>query len=106
MDFGALSSSARNKVKSMQYVFDAKEVYSLCVMEAKNSAAAKSLLQTLQKYKKRNSGSDYLSDYSSEEQKVFQNAVCAKKKNYVWYIAMSPDKKKNSKGQKALTKKI
>ena len=30
LDFGALSSAARKKVKTMQYVFDAKEAYSLC----------------------------------------------------------------------------
>ena len=53
MDFGALSSSARKKVKSIQYVCDAKEVYSLCVMTTKNTADAKSLLNTLKKYKKR-----------------------------------------------------
>ena len=54
LDFGALSSSARKKVKTMQYVFDAKEAYSLCVMEAKNVSQAKSLLGTLNSYKKRN----------------------------------------------------
>ena len=35
LDFGALSSAARKKVKTMQYVFDAKEAYSLCVIQAK-----------------------------------------------------------------------
>ena len=54
LDFGALSSAARKKVKAMQYVFDAKEAYSLCVMEAKNVSQAKSLFGTLNKYKKRN----------------------------------------------------
>ena len=43
IDFGALSSSDRKKVKEMQYVFDAKEVYSHCVIKAKNASAAKSL---------------------------------------------------------------
>ena len=54
LDFGALSSAARKKVKTMQYVFDAKEAYSLCVMQAKNASQAKSLLGTLKSYKKRN----------------------------------------------------
>ncbi len=106
LDFGALSSSARKKVKSIQYVCDAKEVYSLCVIKAKNASHAKSLLKTLNKYKKRNCKSDYLSDYSATEKKVFENAVCGKKGNYVWYIAMSSKKKINNKGKTALKKKI
>ena len=52
LDFGALSSAARKKVKTMQYVFDAKEAYSLCVMQAKNASQAKSLLGTLKSYKR------------------------------------------------------
>ena len=59
LDFGALSSAARKKVKTMQYVFDAKEAYSLCVMQAKNASQAKSLLGTLKSYKKRNCKSRY-----------------------------------------------
>jgi len=35
----------------MQYVCDAKEVYILCILQAKNTAGAKSLLKQLQKYK-------------------------------------------------------
>ena len=69
MDFGALSSSDRKKVREMQYVFDAKEVYSLCVIKAKNVSAAKSLFGTLKKYKQSNCKSNYLSDYSSAEKK-------------------------------------
>lgn len=106
LDFGALSSSARKKVERIQYICDAKEVYSLCVIETKNTAQAKSLLGTLKNYKKRNCKSDYLSDYSATEKKVFQNAVCGKKGKYVWYIAMAPDKKRNNKGQTAIKKKI
>ena len=106
MDFGALSSSDRKKVREMQYVFDAKEVYSLCVIKAKNVSAAKSLFGTLKKYKQSNCKSNYLSDYSSAEKKVFQNAVCGKKGKYVWYIAMSPSKKSNNKGQTAIKKNI
>lgn len=106
LDFGALSSSARKKVKSIQYICDAKEVYSLCVIKAKNTSHAKSLLKTLNKYKKRNCKSDYLSDYSATERKVFKNAVCGKKGKYVWYVAVSPKKKVNNKGQKAIKKKL
>lgn len=106
MDFGALSSSARKKVKNIQYVCDAKEVYSLCVIETKNSTDATSLLNVLKKYKKRNCKSDYLSDYSTTEKNVFKNAICGKKENYVWYIAMSPNKKDNTKGQTTLKKKM
>ena len=90
----------------LQYVFDAKEVYSLCVIKAKNVSAAKSLFGTLKKYKQSNCKSNYLSDYSSAEKKVFQNAVCGKKGKYVWYIAMSPSKKSNNKGQTAIKKNI
>lgn len=106
LDFGALSSSARKKVKTIQYVCDAKEVYSLCIMQAKNASNAKSLLSVLKKYKKENCKSDYLSDYSDTEKKVFKNAICGRKGSYVWYIAMSPNKKTNTKGQTALKKKI
>lgn len=106
IDFGGLSASARNKVKNISYVCDAKEVYSLCVMETNRSKDAKTVVKALQKYKKNNTYSDYLSDYSSEEKKVFRNAICGKQGRYVWYIAMSPKKSQNTKGQKALKKKI
>lgn len=106
IDFGGLSASARGKVKSIQYVCDAKEVYSLCLIEAANAANAKTVLNALKKYKKNNCGSNYLSDYSSSEKKVFKNAVCGKKGKYVWYIAMSPNKAKNAKGQTAVRKKV
>ena len=36
LDFGALTHSVRSQVKTIQYVCDSKEAYSLCVMEAKN----------------------------------------------------------------------
>lgn len=106
MDFGALSSTDRKKVQEMQYVFDAKEAFSLCVIKAKDTSGAKSLLGTLNKYKKSNCKSDYLSDYSSAEKKAFQNAVCGRKGKYVWYIAMSSAKKGNNKGQAAIKKNI
>lgn len=106
MDFGALSSSARKKVKSIQYVCDDKEVYSLCVMEAKEDSGAKALLKAVKKYKKSNCASDYLHDYSAEEQRVFKNAVCGKKGRYIWYIAMSTKKAKNKKGQAAIKKQL
>lgn len=106
IDFGALSASARKKVKSIQYICDAKEVYSLCVIQANNAAGAKSLQKQLQKYKKNNCGNDYLSDYSTTEQKVFKNAICGRKGSYVWYIALAPEKSVNTKGQNAIKKKL
>lgn len=105
-DFGALPASAKKKVKSISYICDEKEVYSLCVIQAKNTAGAKSLQKQLNTYKKNNSKSSYLSDYSSDEQKVFKNAICGRQGKYVWYIAMSPDKAVNKKGQTAIKKAL
>ena len=106
IDFGALSASARKKVKSIQYICDSKEVYSLCVLQAKNTAGAKSLHKQLKKYKKNNCSSGYLSDYSSTEQNVFRNALCGRKGRYVWYIALSSRKAVNAKGQDEIKKKL
>lgn len=106
IDFGAFSASDRTKVKNIQYVYDSKEVYSLCVLQARNNAGAKSLLKQLQKYKKNNCSSDYLNDYSSTEQNVFKNAICGRKGSYVWYIAMSATKQVNINAQKAIKKKL
>lgn len=106
MDFGALSASARKKVKTIQYLCDTKEVYSLCVIQTKTAAQAKSLLKVLKNYKKSNCKSDYLTDYSKTERKVSQNAVYGRKGTCVWYIAMSPKKKVNQKGQAAIRKKL
>ena len=106
LDFGALTHSVRSQVKTIQYVCDSKEAYSLCVMEAKNGKGAKKLYNALKKYQKANSKSDYLSDYSKTEQKVFKNAIYGKKGTFVWYIAMSPSKAVNKKGQAALKKKL
>ena len=106
LDFGALSASDRKKIKNIQYICDSKEVYSLCVLQAKNATGAKSLLKHLQKYKKNNCSSDYLQDYSSTEQNVFKNAICGRKGNYVWYIAVSDTKQVNIDGQKAIKKKL
>ena len=89
-----------------QYLCDEKEVYSLCVAKASSNSDASKLLKSLKSYKKRNSSSDYLSDYSSTEQKVFKNALCGKKGKYVWYIALSSDKSVNKKGQTALKKAL
>lgn len=102
IDFGALSASERSKVKSIRYICDSKEVYSLCVIQAKSTAGAKKLVKCLKKYKKNNCGSDYLSDYSKTERKVFKNAIYGRKGKYVWYIAVSPKKAKNQKGQTAI----
>ena len=106
LDFGGLSSLDRKKVKSIQYVCDAKEAYSVCIIKTDNSSDAKSILNSLKKYKKNNCSSNYLSDYTATEQKVFKNAMCGKKGTWVWYIAMSPKKGVNAKGQTALKKKL
>lgn len=106
MDFGGLSVSDRAKVKSMQYVCDAKEVYSVCVIETASSKHAKSIVNALKKYKKNNCSSQYLSDYSKAERKVFKNTIYGKKGCYVWYIAMSPKKAQNNKGKTAIGKKL
>ena len=106
-DFGALGKSARKKVKSIMYLFDSKEVYSVCVIKAKKTSGAKSLLKTLKNYKKNNcSNNYYMSDYSATEQAVLKNAICGRKGKYVWYIAMSADKSTNTSGQKAIKKKL
>lgn len=105
IDFGGLSATTRSKVKKIQYVCDAREVYSLCVIETGSTAHARVVLKALKRYKKNNCSSNYLSDYSSSEKKVFKNAVCGRKGKYVWYIAMSPKKAKNNKGQAAIKKK-
>lgn len=105
-DFGGFSVSDCEKVSSVMYICDEKEAYSICVAKASSKSNAAALLKTLKTYKSNNSSSDYLSDYSSDEQKVFKNAVCGKKGNYVWYIAMSTSKSVNKKGQTELKKKI
>lgn len=94
------------KISSIAYLCDEKEIYSICVAKAAKKADASSLLESIKTYKKSNSSSDYLSDYSKTEQKVFKNAVCGKKGSYVWYIAMSPEKDTNKKGQNALKGKL
>lgn len=106
MDFGAFSHSDRDKVESIQYAYDKKEVYSLCVVKAKDTDKAKSLLKTLKSYKANNNKSDYLSDYTSSEKKVFKNAICGRKGVYVWYIAMSTKKATNQKGQSAIKNEL
>ena len=64
------------------------------------------MLKSLKAYKANNSSSDYLSDYSAFEQKLFKNAVCGRKGKYVWYIAMSEKKSVNKKGQDVLKQKL
>ena len=98
-----LLATERKYGKCNMYLMQKKYI---CVIKAKNVSAAKSLFGTLKKYKQSNCKSNYLSDYSSAEKKVFQNAVCGKKGKYVWYIAMSPSKKSNNKGQTAIKKNI
>ena len=105
-DFGGFSASDRKKVSSVMYVCDEKEAYSLCVAKASSNSDAADLLKSLISYKSANSISDYLSDYSSDEQKVFKNALCGRKGKYVWYIAMSSKKSVNKKGQTALKEKL
>ncbi len=94
------------KIDSIAYLCDDKEIYSICVVKAAKKSDASGLLKSVQAYKKNNSSSDYLSDYSKTEQKVFKNAVCGKKGQYVWYIAMSSEKAVNKKGQDALKKQL
>lgn len=105
-DFGGFSVSDRRKVSSVMYLCDNKEVYSICVAGAKSKKDAAALYKTLKRYKSNNSQSDYLGDYSASEQKVFQNAVCGKRGNYVWYIALSANGSDNKKGQSAIKKKL
>ncbi len=105
-EFGGFTIAEAEKVSSIVYLCDEKEVYSLCVAKASSKAKADELLKSLKAYKEHNSGSDYLSDYSSDEQKVFKNALCGKKGKYVWYIAMSASKSVNKKGQTALKKQL
>ncbi len=106
LDFGALSISDGKKVKSIFYVCDSKEAYSLCVIKADNVKAAKALEKKLKKYKKNNCGSDYLQDYEPDERAAFKNAVCGRKKSFVWYIAMSAKKSVNLAGEAAIRKKL
>lgn len=97
--FSGFTVSDNKKVSSLVYLCDEKDVYAICVVKASSSANATSLLGSMKAYKEQNSQSDYLSDYSATEQKVFKNAVCGKKGRYVWYIAMSTKKSVNQKGQ-------
>ena len=105
-DFGALSYSNRKLVKEIKYVFDEKEAVSLCVMKAGSSSDAKKLASAMKSYKKSNTSSDYLSDYSKTEQKMFKSAIYGRKGSYVWYICMSTDKSVNKKGQSAIKKTL
>lgn len=105
-EFAGFTLSEAEKVSSIVYLCDEKEVYSICVAQASSKSKASELLKSLKSYKERNSSSDYLSDYSSTEQKVFKNAICGKKGKYVWYIAMSSSKSVNKKGQTELKKQL
>lgn len=106
IDFGALGSSDRKRVSEIIYLCDKKEAYSIAVINTSSTKDAKALYKSLKTYKKNNSKSDYLGDYSAAEQKVFKNAVVAKKGTYVWYIAMSEKKGNNNKGSKAISKSL
>lgn len=105
-DFGGFTVSDTEKVSSIMYACDEKEAYSICVAKASSKSGASALLKSLKAYKSNNSSSDYLSDYSSTEQKVFKNAICGKSGKYVWYIAMSSSKSVNKKGQEAIKEKL
>lgn len=105
-DFGGFSASDREKVSSLMYLCDEKEACSICVIKASSNSGAAELLKSLKAYKANNSSSDYLSDYSASEQKLFKNAVCGRKGKYVWYIAMSEKKSVNKKGQDVLKQKL
>lgn len=105
-DFGALSFREKSKVKKMQYSHDKKEVYGVCIIEAKKAAGAKSLYTAVKKYVEKNCDSNNLKNFTLEEQSVLTNAIYGRKGKYVWYIAMSDQKEKNGKGEKALKKKL
>lgn len=104
--FSGFTVSDSKKVSSLVYLCDEKEVYAICVVKATSKANASKLLAGMKSFQKQNSGSDYLSDYSDEEQKVFKNAVCGKKGKYVWYIAMSTKKSVNKKGQTGIKEQL
>ncbi len=105
-DFAGFSASDGKKLSSVMYICDEKEVYSICVVRAKNSKGASKILKKFKAYKKANAESDYLGDYSAEEQNVLKNAICGKKGKFAWYIAMSESKSVNKKGQTAIKKSI
>ncbi len=105
-EFGGFTVSEASKAVETAYLCDDKEVYSICVVKAANKSGAKALEKAMKSYKKRNSTSGYLSDYSATEQKVFKNALCGRKGKFVWYIAMSDNKSVNKKGQTALKKAL
>ncbi|MDE7313919.1 MAG: hypothetical protein K2N87_20235 [Eubacterium sp.] len=62
------------KISSIAYLCDEKEIYSICVVKAADKSDVSSLLASIKTYKRNNSNSDYLSDYTKTEQKVF--SVC------------------------------
>ena len=88
-----------------KYVFDEKEAVSLCVMKAGSSSDAKKLASAMKSYKKSNTSSDYLSDYSKTEQKMFKSAIYGRKGSYVWYICMGSSSE-NKNAEKALKKAL
>lgn len=94
------------KISSIAYLCDDKEIYSICVAKVSKKSDVSDIYNSIKTYKNNNSNSNYLSDYSATEQKVFKNAVYGKKGKYVWYIAMSSKKDVNKKGQDALKKQL
>ncbi|MCX4317481.1 MAG: DUF4358 domain-containing protein [Lachnospiraceae bacterium] len=105
-DFPGFTISESEKISSLAYLCDEKEVYAICVVKAKSKSDAADLLESLQTYQESLSESDYLNDYSSTEQKILKNSVCGKKGKYVWYIAMSTKESVNKKGQTKIKKKL
>ena len=105
-DFPGFTISESEKISSLAYLCDEKEVYAICVVKAKSKEDAADLLESLETYQESLKESDYLSDYTSTEQKILKNSVCGKKGKYVWYIAMSTKESVNKKGQTKIKKKL
>lgn len=106
LEFPGFSASDAEDVSSIAYLCDEKEVYCICVAKASSKSKAKDLLNSLKAYHDQGVHSDYLDDYSNNEQKVIKNAVYGRKGRYVWYIAMSTKKSVNKKGQTKIKEQL
>ena len=87
------------KISSIAYLCDDQEIYSICVAKAAKKSDASDLLKSIKTYKKNNSSSDYMGDYSQTEQKVFKNAVCGKKDSTSGTLLCHPIKTLIKKGR-------